>query len=99
MIEHNKRFAAGEETWSQKMHEDMDLTAEEFVAKKAGGLPHYDQDTTFEDTLDARIMKALAEQGERTTAISLGRLANDLSEQHILDCAYNHVVNDASGSW
>jgi len=134
MIEHNKRFAAGEETWSQGMHEDMDLTAEEFVAKKAGGLPHYDQNTVFEDTLDERIMKALSEQGERATdfswvsqgkvssvknqaqcgscaafaamgavesctAISLGKLANDLSEQHILDCAYNHVVNDNSGSW
>merc|ERR1712127_339811 len=36
---------------------------------------------------------------ESCTAISLGKLANDLSEQHILDCAYNHVVNDNSGSW
>jgi len=25
--------------------------------------------------------------------------ANDLSEQHLLDCAYNHEVSDASGTW
>jgi len=134
MVEHNKRFAAGAETWSQKMHEDMDLTPEEFVAKRAGGLPHYDSETVFTNTFDERITKALAEQGERAgdfswvdqgkvssvkdqgrcgscaafaamgsieacTAISAGKMANDLSEQHILDCAYNHVVNDASGSW
>jgi len=134
MLEHNRRFAAGEETWSQKMHEDMDLAAHEFVAKKAGGLPHYDAETVFTNTLDERIEMALAAQGERAkdfswvtsgkvssvkdqgqcgscaafaamgaiescTAISAGKMANDLSEQHILDCAYNHVVNDASGSW
>merc|ERR1711915_343829 len=33
---------------------------------------------------------------ESCSAIYGGGLANDLSEQHILDCAYNHQYNDGS---
>merc|ERR1719228_1169731 len=48
MTEHNKRYEAGEVTWWQQVHEDMDLTDEEWGAKRlSGGLPHYDSNTKF----------------------------------------------------
>merc|ERR1712168_1716383 len=36
---------------------------------------------------------------ESCTKITVGNMADDLSEQHLLDCAYNHVFTDGSGSW
>jgi len=36
---------------------------------------------------------------ESCSKIYKGQLADDLSEQHLLDCAYNHVYVDGSGSW
>eukprot|EP00088_Acartia_fossae_P061372 TRINITY_DN7376_c0_g1_i2.p1 TRINITY_DN7376_c0_g1~~TRINITY_DN7376_c0_g1_i2.p1 ORF type:complete len:307 (+),score=90.81 TRINITY_DN7376_c0_g1_i2:171-1091(+) len=134
MLEHNKRYKAGEVSWFMQMHEDMDLTSEEWIAKRVEGLPYYDNTTVFTDTFDERVMKKLAEPREKLgdfswidsgmvssvknqaqcgscaafaaigalescSGISAGSLANDLSEQHILDCAYNHIFSDASGDW
>jgi len=134
MVEHNKRYAAGEETWWMKVHEDMDLTNEEFMAKRTGGIPQYDNNTVFSNSLDSRILAKLAKlpkaprdfdwttQGKVTSVKNQGQCGScaafsmlgsiescfkinkadsvdDLSEQHILDCAYNHYVNDQYGSW
>lgn len=133
MVEHNKRYALGEITWWQKVHEDMDLTTQEWMDKRTGGLPQYDNTTKFTDTLDERIVAKLKAMGPAPKDVNWvtqgkvssvkdqgqcgscaafsaigaiescymikGDMANDLSEQHILDCAYNHYVNDESGSW
>jgi len=133
MLEHNKRYAAGEETWWQKVVEDMDLTEEEWMAKRTGGLPNIDDSTVFTDTLDERIVAKMEELGPAPRKFSWvdqgmvssvknqgqcgscaafsvmgavescfsinGDPVDDLSEQHILDCAYNHYVNDEYGSW
>lgn len=138
MEEHNAKFAAGEVTWAMKVFEDMDLTAEEWMAKRASGLPKLDKDTVTTDSLDERIMKKIAaakknkmmqprdfnwvDQGvvssvknqaqcgscaafaamgaiESCYYLKSGVMVDDMSEQHILDCAYNHVYNDADGSW
>jgi len=134
MVEHNKRYEAGQVSWWMKVHEDMDLSQEEWMAKRTGGLPAYDNTTIFEDSLDERIinkMKKLAPAPRNFDWISQGKVSSvknqaqcgscaafsvigavescfniqngdavdDLSEQHILDCAYNHYVNDEAGSW
>merc|ERR1711872_634346 len=39
VLEHNKRYEAGEVTWTQGVHPDMDLTEEEWAAKRLKGLP------------------------------------------------------------
>jgi len=133
MTEHNKRYAAGEISWWKKVHVDMDLTPEEFLAKRAGGIPKLDSKSVVTDTLDERIqakLKAMGPAPKEVDWVAAGKvssvknqggcgscaafsvigsvescymikgdMANDLSEQHILDCAYNHFVNDESGSW
>jgi len=133
MVEHNKKYEAGEVTWWMKMNEDMDLTSEEFMAKRTGGIPKYDNTTVFENTLDERIIakmnkmaptprdfnwvnqgmvssvKNQAQCGSCAAFSAMGAIescyrikgdmTDDLSEQHILDCAYNYVVNDEYGSW
>jgi len=133
MEEHNARYKAGEETWFMKIHEDMDLTSEEWRSKRLGGLPAYSKDTVFKNTRDERIAAELktktkenlfdwSAQGkvssvknqaqcgscaafsvigavESCFAINYDRMDDDLSEQHILDCAYNHFVADEYGNW
>jgi len=134
MLEHNKRYESGEVSWWMKVHEDMDLTSAEWMAKRTGGLPAYDNTTVFEDTVDERILARMKELGpaprefnwvtqgkvssvknqgqcgscaafsvigavESCYNIQYGDAVDDLSEQHILDCAYNHYVNDEAGSW
>jgi len=42
MQRHNKRYEAGEVSWFQKVHPDMDLTNEEWTAKRVPGLPSID---------------------------------------------------------
>merc|ERR1711872_579636 len=44
MQRHNKRYEAGEVSWFQKVHPDMDLTNEEWAAKRVPGLPGLDLD-------------------------------------------------------
>jgi len=134
MVEHNKKYDAGEVSWWMKVHDDMDLTPEEWSAKRIGGLPKVDNTTQFTDTLDERILAKLNKMGpapkdfnwvnqggvssvknqgqcgscaafaamgaiESCYFIQTGVMDDDLSEQHILDCAYNHMVNDDFGSW
>jgi len=134
MLDHNKKYDAGEVSWWMKVHEDMDLTSEEWRAKRTGGLPIVTNATQFTDTLDERIIAKMKEMGhaprdfnwvdrgavssvknqgqcgscaafaamgaiESCYFIQSGTMDDDLSEQHILDCAYNHVVNDDFGSW
>merc|ERR1711917_206727 len=116
MVEHNKRYAAGEVSWSVGMTDEMDLTEAEWLAKRTGGLPYYDNTTVFLDTLNEEVLfkmspvknqaqcgscAAFAAVGaiESCTKITVGNMADDLSEQHLLDCAYNHVFTDGSGSW
>ena len=36
---------------------------------------------------------------ESCYAINHDHMDDDLSEQHILDCAYNHFIADESGNW
>jgi len=133
ILEHNKKFEAGEVTWSRKLTEYSDLTTEEFVSLRTG-LPKYDN-SSFNTVQDPSFLKRLEEvrsnaptefswlsQGGITSiknqaqcgscaAFSViavldtcfwqarGALYDDLSEQHIMDCAYNHYVNDNEGSW
>lgn len=134
MEEHNKRFEAGLESWNQGVHEDMDLSAEEWMTKRTGGLPPMDENAIPLDNLSTEVLEKLNNLGpaprefnwisqggvssvknqaqcgscaafaalgaiESCSKIQTGTMANDLSEQHLLDCAYNHVVNDGSGSW
>jgi len=134
MVEHNKRYAAGEVSWSMGMTDEMDLTEAEWLAKRTGGLPYYDNTTVFLDTLNEEVLFKMSQvkktprefnwvdQGgvssvknqaqcgscaafaavgaiESCTKITVGNMADDLSEQHLLDCAYNHVFTDGSGSW
>merc|ERR1719249_464077 len=112
----------------------MDLTEAEWLAKRTGGLPYYDNTTVFLDTLNEEVLFKMSQvkktprdfnwvdQGgvssvknqaqcgscaafaavgaiESCTKITVGNMADDLSEQHLLDCAYNHVFTDGSGSW
>lgn len=133
MVKHNERYEAGQESWAQKVHEDMDLTSGEWMSKRTGGLPVYDENTKFTDTLDERIVAQLKEMkgnpmrefawGDEITSvknqaqcgscaafsvigavescfnIQRGYKVDDLSEQHILDCAYNYQITDESGTW
>merc|ERR1711962_253397 len=134
MIEHNKRYDAGEETWWMKVHEDMDLTDEERMDKYTGGIPSIDNTTELIDTLDESIVEQLNNLGDNPRSFdwrskgmvssvkSQGQcgscaafsvmgavescfgienddMVDDLSEQHIIDCAYKHFVNDDQGSW
>jgi len=134
VLEHNKRYDAGEVSWSMKMTNEMDLTADEWMAKRTGGLPYYDNTTIFLDTINDEVLQRMTrmpknikefswkdqdavssvkDQGacgscaafaalgaiESCTKISVNNMADDLSEQHLLDCAYGHVFTDDSGSW
>jgi len=138
MIEHNKRYEAGEESWWQKMTEDMDLTDEEWESKRlAGGLgavPNNAEERidVNHKTVQAKLAKLTANDDpkefewvskgavssvknqancgscaafsvmasvESCYQILTGEMDDDLSEQHMLDCAYGHVYNDEYGSW
>merc|ERR1711962_1268793 len=118
------------------MTDEMDLTEAEWLAKRVGGLPYYDNTTVFLDTLNEEVLlkmskvektprdfnwvdrggvssvknqaqcgscAAFAAVGaiESCTKITVGNMADDLSEQHLLDCAYNHVVTavQANSDW
>lgn len=133
IVEHNKKYAAGEVTWFMKMYEDMDLTEQEFMHKRTG-LPSMTADFTPVDQLDSVIeakvaalgpapkewswvssgmvssVKNQAQCGSCAAFAALGAIescfminnadkADDLSEQHLLDCAYNHQVTDSDGTW
>jgi len=137
MMEHNKRYEAGEVSWYQKVHPDMDLTEEEWSAKRLTGLPpSLDMrngkmpssrvapdvaeklsklgDTPKEfDWVSKGAVSSVKDQGhcgscaafsamgavESCYQILTGQMQDDLSEQHIVDCAYGHVYNDKQGSW
>merc|ERR1711970_128005 len=137
VIEHNKRYEAKEVSWYKKIHADSDLTLEEWKNKRlSSGIPHVDENTKVEDSLDARIQSKLdamkgqsrlrdfdwvsqgavssvKDQGrcgscaafsavgsiESCFKIQSGSMNDDLSEQHLLDCGYNHEYIDDEGSW
>jgi len=135
VLEHNKRYEAGETSWWMKIHPDMDMTEEEWSNKYLGGLPHYDQDTVFSPSVmdpshkakldqlkeapkewnwvDQGKVSSVKDQGqcgscaafsvtgsvESCFAILTGEMDDDLSEQHIVDCAYGHIFSDDYGSW
>merc|ERR1711942_15033 len=132
MVEHNKRYEAGEESWFMKVTEDMDLTPKEFMEKRTGGLPAFDKDTVFIDNINDAVVEKMAkmpvlkefnwvDQGKVSSVKDQGQcgscaafaamgaieacsainsvMADDLSEQHILDCAYGHVFIDAGYVW
>jgi len=136
MLEHNKRYEAGEVTWSQGVHPDMDLTEEEWAAKRLTGLPKPsmkramipssrvapdvaeklsklgDAPREF-DWVSKGAVSSVKDQGqcgscaafsaigavESCYQIKTGVMDDDLSEQHIVDCAYGHIYNDDEGSW
>merc|ERR1712168_1352345 len=62
VLEHNKRYEAGETSWWMKIHPDMDMTEEEWSNKYLGGLPHYDQDTVFSPSVMDPSHKAKLDQ-------------------------------------
>merc|ERR1712055_756220 len=135
MLEHNKRYAAGEVTWWAKVHPDMDLTEEEWSAKRLGGLPALDPNTKASQSkvhpsvtaklsqlgdnpeefnwVTKGMVSSVKDQGqcgscaafsaigaiESCYLIQSDEMNVDLSEQHIVDCAYGHTYNDESGSW
>jgi len=135
MVEHNQKYADGEVSWWMEINEDMDLTSEEWLAKRTGGIQQIDNSTIFTDTIDERIVAKLKKNGGQTVSefnwlekgkvspvksqgqcgscaafaaiaalescftIKTGQMVEDLSEQHILDCAYNHHVSDDAGTW
>merc|ERR1711970_1493546 len=137
VMEHNKRYEAKEVSWFKKIHADSDLTLEEWKNKRlSSGIPHIDENTKVEDSLDARIQSKLdamkgqsrlrefdwlsqgavssvKDQGrcgscaafsavgsiESCFKIQSGSMNDDLSEQHLLDCGYNHEYIDDEGSW
>merc|ERR1712172_19107 len=80
MQEHNARFEAGEETWSRKVTPFYDHTMEEVAAILTSGLPAYDNTTAF---ATVAILETCFWQQR-------GVMFDDLSEQHIVDCALNH---------
>jgi len=132
IVEHNKRYSAGEVTWWMKVYEDMDLTTEEFLHKRTG-LPSVGADFKPVNQISPVIQEKLANQpppprewnwvtqgkvssvknqaqcGSCAAFAALATIescfminndmANDLSEQHLLDCAYGHYAVDADGSW
>jgi len=135
VLEHNKRYEAGETSWWMKINPDMDMTEEEWSSKYQGGLPHYNKNTTFSPSVmdpihktkldqlnkapkewnwvDQGKVSSVKDQGEcghgtpfsviasieSCFAILTGEMDDDLSEQHLLDCAYGHTFNDDIGSW
>ena len=134
MLQHNARYEAGQETWAKKVYEDMDLTEAEWADKYLNGIPAYDNNTVFLDSLHPDMLTKLASQEpsprefswvssgavssvknqaqcgscaafsaiatlESCFFLATGVMDDDLSEQHLLDCAFNHYVNDNSGSW
>merc|ERR1711962_1587799 len=73
MVEHNKRYAAGEVSWSMGMTDEMDLTEAEWLAKRVGGLPYYDNTTVFLDTLNEEVLLKMSRPtvtGATTMAVS-----------------------------
>jgi len=138
MLEHNKRYEADEVTWSQGMHPDMDLTEEEWAAKRLKGLskPNMKRAMIPSSRVAPDVAEKLRKQGnapkefnwvsrgavssvkdmvlhgcksdaafsviaalESCYKIKTGIMDDDLSEQHIIDCAYGHIYNDDKGSW
>merc|ERR1712179_481753 len=61
MMEHNARFASGEETWTRQVTPYYDLTYQEFAAVWANGLPSYDNNTVFHDSVDDAMAARLEE--------------------------------------
>merc|ERR1719285_313640 len=61
IVEHNKRYAAGEVSWWMKQYEDMDLTTEEFLHKRTG-LPSIGHDFKGVNKIDAAVQEKLANQ-------------------------------------
>jgi len=133
IVEHNKRYSAGEVSWWMKVYEDMDLTSEEFLHKRTG-LPSVGADFKPINQISPIVQEKLANQPspprewnwvaqgkvssvknqaqcgscaafaalatiESCFMIKNNDMANDLSEQHLLDCGYGHYAVDADGSW
>merc|ERR1719495_164132 len=136
VLEHNKRYEAGETSWWMKINPDMDMTEDEWSSKYQGALPHYDKNTIFSPSVvdpshkikldqlnkapkewnwvDQGKVSSVKDMGqcfgssssfsviasiESCFAILTGEMDDDLSEQHLLDCAYDHTFNDDIGSW
>jgi len=136
ILEHNKRYDAGEVPWWKKMNEDMDLTEEEWMDKRlSGGIPKFDNSAKLlnaKSHLNEAVLADLNKLGDNplelnwvtkgavssvkdqgncgsTPAFSVigavescyqiktGQMVDDLSEQHIMDCAYGHEFVDEDG--
>jgi len=70
MKAHNARFAEGKESWYMKVNPFYDLTQEEFTSAFVSGIPSYDKDSVFEDTIDEAFQQKVKAAGAAPDSFS-----------------------------
>merc|ERR1712002_1136539 len=103
MIEHNKRYEAGEVSWWQKMTEDMDLTDEEWESKGLGAVPDNAEDRidVLDETIQARLAKLTANDDPKEFEwVSKGAVSSVKDQANCGSCAaFSVMASDEYGSW
>merc|ERR1711874_65550 len=94
ILRHNQLYKQGKVTWWRKITEHSDLTPEEFAAEKNLGMPPVNQKSCGSCAAFATIATI-----DSCMWAATGRMEDDLSEQHLMDCANGHTYFDSEGAW